>query len=601
LLVLSLTLSLSEVRLLGAEPVQSKAGILAIEAGIVKSRRDLHSGRVVIRLHENTFARSPAATRVDRRHTVYFKGDKWRADLERLDLSSGASVPLSKIVWTNDHYIRDFGNDQVVQLFGSNTKPPMASEIPDPRRLGLVAWFFESINQFAFETYFLGPDRQDLRMEPGVDEAGRPIEKVTYSIGRGQHKPVCEYWLTASGQGRQPIYIAVKSGEGDRVYEQSIRTKLKSYPQPAIWYPSEVKFRIISAGRLQTEEVALVEDAAFNQELPDSVFSIEGLGLPIGRVIDSDGHRFTWDGDSLVPEGPFAARAHGRHVPLEQRIASLNRDAHLVGMRLLVLLLGDSSKDVTTFGQQIWTSEDPPEILRLLPLVVSAKESQSEIALFTRLGWEPPKTGEIAFIALDGTGTRLADRRLMIAGNVGLHRQLAEFIKQSAPPVRDAQAILTAAEREARETQRRLLFVEGGPRCGPCLRLARWLDDQHALLAKDYVVVKVLQTDEHSRQVIGKFNPRRDLGVPWFAIAEPDGAVLVTSVGPSGNMGFPTSVEGKRLLKTMLERTARRLTVAERDRLLQSISAGPETLHLLGREIERIKCGGSRSAPTPIR
>ncbi len=82
LLVLSLTLSLSEVRLLGAEPVQSKAGILAIEARIVKSRRDLHSGRVVIRLHDNTFARSPAATRVDRRYTVYFKGDKWCADLE---------------------------------------------------------------------------------------------------------------------------------------------------------------------------------------------------------------------------------------------------------------------------------------------------------------------------------------------------------------------------------------------------------------------------------------------------------------------------------------------------------------------------------------
>jgi hypothetical protein len=122
LLVLSLTLSLSEIRLLGAEPMQSKAGILAIEAGIVKSRRDLHSGRVVIRLHENTFARSPAGTRVDRRYTVYFKGNKWRADLERLDLSSGASIPLSKIVWTNDHYIRDLANDQVVQLFGSKNE-----------------------------------------------------------------------------------------------------------------------------------------------------------------------------------------------------------------------------------------------------------------------------------------------------------------------------------------------------------------------------------------------------------------------------------------------------------------------------------------------
>ena len=133
----------------------------------------------------------------------------------------------------------------------------------------------------------------------------------------------------------------MKSGEGDRVYEQSIRTKLKSYPQPGIWYPSEVTFRKIDAGKLKIEEVVTVEQAAFNQELPDSVFSIEGLGLPIGRAIDSDGRRFTWDGESLVPEGPFAARAQGRHVPLEQRIASLNRDAHLAGMRPLALLLGE--------------------------------------------------------------------------------------------------------------------------------------------------------------------------------------------------------------------------------------------------------------------
>jgi hypothetical protein len=572
-LVLSLTLAFSEVRLIGAEPVKAKAEILATEAGIVQSRKDLHSGRVVVRLHHNALPRSPGATRVDRRYTVSFKGDKWRADVERVDLSKGASVPLSKIVWTNDHFIRDFGNDQAIQLFGSKTRATAPDEIPDPRRLGLVAWVFETVNQHGFDAYFLRPDRHDLRREPGVDEGGQPIEKVTYSIGRGQHKPVCEYWLTSSGEGRQPIYIDVKSGEGDRAYEQSIRTKLKLYPQPGIWYPSEVTFRILNGGKLQTEEVATVEDAAFNQELPDSVFSIEGLGLAIGRVINSDGHFFIWDGRSLVPEGPFAARAQGRHVPLEQQIASLNRDAQLAGMRLLVVLLGDASKDVATFGEQIWSSEDPPEILRFLPIAVSAKESQSEGGFFARLGWERPKTGEIALIIVDAAGNKLADRRLMIAGNAGLHRQLAEFIKQNAPPARDAQAILTAAEREARETQRRLFFVEGSPRCGPCLRLARWLDDQHALLAKDYVIVKVLQSDEHSRQVIGKFNTQRDQGVPWFAIAEPDGAVIVTSVGPAGNMGFPATVKDKQLVKEMLDRTARRLTVAQRDRLLQSISA----------------------------
>jgi hypothetical protein len=102
------------------------------------------------------------------------------------------------------------------------------------------------------------------------------------------------------------------------------------------------------------------------------------------------------------------------------------------------------------------------------------------------------------------------------------------------------------------------------------------MHDQRALLGKDYVELWLFQHDDHCHEAMEKFYPddnqSRDGGTPWFAIAEPDGKVLATSDGPLGNIGLPSSFEEKRHLKRMLDRTAKRLTPAERQRLIDSLT-----------------------------
>src|SRR5262249_50063108 len=147
------------------------------------------------------------------------------------------------------------------------------------------------------------------------------------------------------------------------------------------------------------------------------------------------------------------------------------------------------------------------------------------------------------------------------------------LLKEHLPPVRDAAARLAEARAEAQRTGRRLWIVEGGPRCGPCFRLARWMDDQHALLEKDYVILKVMDgLDEHAEDVVKPLERPAGGGIPWYAITEADGKVLATSDGPLGNIGIPSSVEGIGHLRGMLCKTAQHLTAEDLDRLTGSLA-----------------------------
>jgi hypothetical protein len=148
-----------------------------------------------------------------------------------------------------------------------------------------------------------------------------------------------------------------------------------------------------------------------------------------------------------------------------------------------------------------------------------------------------------------------------------------EFLKRNRRPPHDATTLLAEARAEAKRTGRRVWVIEGGPRCGPCFRLARWIEDHHATIDKDYVVVKLMGgIDEHVPEAIDGLPIEPGDGIPWFAITEPDGAVLAHSRGPLGNIGFPSSVEGMRHFRQMIEQTARKLTPDEVGRLVESLS-----------------------------
>src|SRR5262245_50626781 len=101
---------------------------------------------------------------------------------------------------------------------------------------------------------------------------------------------------------------------------------------------------------------------------------------------------------------------------------------------------------------------------------------------------------------------------------------------------------------------------------------SRWIDRNHEMLAKDYVIVKVLQgLQPHAYEISDEIGGARQ-GIPWFVITEPDGKILVTSEGPLGNMGMPSAVEDLRHFRKMLERTSRELSAEDIDKLIQSLS-----------------------------
>ncbi len=264
---------------------------------------------------------------------------------------------------------------------------------------------------------------------------------------------------------------------------------------------------------------------------------------------------------------------------LEQSLKRVQEEAAREESRMLVVLEGEMPKRDSDVTQRLFEADVPPAFSRYELFCIDADEVRPHAALLKRMGWEQPASGEVALIVLDATGAKIAAQQFKLDGTAAPRRRAAEFITRHAPAARDARQLLTAAQREARDSGRRLWVVETNSvsECPPCGDLSRWMDEQRALLAKDYVVLRIGPHHDYGEDVLTKFqtngnaNSEQDRGPPWIAIAEPDGKVLATSLGPLGNIGFPTNIEGKRHLKKMIKSTARHITPAECDRLIESL------------------------------
>jgi RNA polymerase sigma factor (sigma-70 family) len=284
------------------------------------------------------------------------------------------------------------------------------------------------------------------------------------------------------------------------------------------------------------------------------------------------------ENDRLKPQRIDVSSSNARSaVPLAKSVENICRNARSSGMRALVAMLGDDSQDAAKAIDQLFDDDDERmrAVLSYLTLSVDRGQLQREATTITEYGWPQPAPGEIVLVALDGDKKTIAAQRIATknaATAVGIG---ADFLKQHKPPAHNAQTLLAEARNAAKRSGRRVWVIEGGPRCGPCFRLARWIEDRHATLEKDYVIVKLMAgIDEHVTEAIAGLPIKDGDGIPWFAITEPDGAVLAISRGPLGNIGFPSSVEDIRHFRQMLERTNQRITSDELDRLVNSLSSG---------------------------
>ncbi|MGD9720075.1 MAG: thioredoxin family protein [Pirellulales bacterium] len=283
---------------------------------------------------------------------------------------------------------------------------------------------------------------------------------------------------------------------------------------------------------------------------------VRGDGILKSRIANND-------------RAPAAAKAP---PPLAETVARVCQNAAVARMRGLAVLAGDNSGNVTRLGDTVLSYDDSQEVLSYVTLRVTPEQLKSEATALAKLGWPLPAAGEVVLVALDGDQKAIAtDRFTADGGSVALGKS-RDFLKKHKPPTVDAVKSIAAARDEAKATNRRVWLVLGGPRCGPCFRLARWMHDHHAMLESDYVIVKVMGgLDENYEQAVDGL-PIKGFGIPCYVITEPDGKILVTSEGPLGNIGMPSSIEGIRHLRGMLERTVRTLSPADVDALVQSLA-----------------------------
>ncbi len=279
----------------GADDVPSVDEILQMEKQMIEDRKAVGSGRVVVRTRLTRFVQDPRQENVTKRYETYLEGDNIRSDY-----SVGEN--RSQTIVTPNTLIRGFSDESAVNVFGPDTRPKSTIGVPDPLRLGIVVWFYDTISGHGYEEVFLNPNRDQFRVEAGTD-GGELVWKVSFRMtGLGPPSAFGEYRLAPS-KGGLPVYVGVRAGEGEEQYARSIEVQLEEYGPAGVWFPSQVVLRLTSGGEVTTEEVTTVEEAQFGEDIPDETFEIAGMGLPKGKIIDFDGELATWDGQRVVRQG----------------------------------------------------------------------------------------------------------------------------------------------------------------------------------------------------------------------------------------------------------------------------------------------------------
>ncbi len=153
------------------------------------------------------------------------------------------------------------------------------------------------------------------------------------------------------------------------------------------------------------------------------------------------------------------------------------------------------------------------------------------------------------------------------------------FLKKWAPEPQVASKVLDAALAKAAGEDKRVLLHFGAPWCGWCHKLDDFLarDDMKAALGKDFVDVKIdVDRMEGGKEVEAKYRKNAEGGIPWMAILDARGEVLINGDGPKGNIGYPAAPEEIAHFVAMLKKTARKMDAADIEKVEKALKAAPE-------------------------
>jgi hypothetical protein len=264
---------------------------------------------------------------------------------------------------------------------------------------------------------------------------------------------------------------------------------------------------------------------------------------------------------------------------VDARYKQLLNDAKLAYNKVLILAASPTGKAARSYFAIRHFGNDgnsPPEIL--FEYMVLTVDPAKDAAFLTQHKLAVPASSDGAtFTILDPDGSVIAAAASdLLSENGRLDRKLlSDFLSHRRAPLPNARKLLDDALAQAKREDKRVLVQVGGPGCGWCVVLSRYLDGQKALVEKDYVHLKIDNRMPDAQVLIGELREKKEGGVPWMIILDADGKPLITSDAESGNIGYPGEPESQVHWKKMLDATRHRLTDDDVAALMKPLEKTP--------------------------
>lgn len=180
-----------------------------------------------------------------------------------------------------------------------------------------------------------------------------------------------------------------------------------------------------------------------------------------------------------------------------------------------------------------------------------------------RFNAEPP-FGYPYLTVLDKEGKVLINQRTLPLEKAGAHdpKKVYAFLNEFKPKPLNAGQVYEQALALARKENKRVFLHFGAPWCGWCHRLEDFLTrpEIEKIMAQDYILVKIDLDRMIGAKAIDKRISKKNHGIPWFAILDAEGKILITSDGPEGNIGYPVKPAEIAHFIHMIKETSRKIT-----------------------------------------
>ncbi|NIP25560.1 MAG: DUF255 domain-containing protein [Phycisphaerae bacterium] len=165
---------------------------------------------------------------------------------------------------------------------------------------------------------------------------------------------------------------------------------------------------------------------------------------------------------------------------------------------------------------------------------------------------------------LDAEGKVLVNQRTgpFEEGKAHDPKKVHAFLNEWKPKPLNAEGVYRQALALAKKKNKLVFLHLGAPWCGWCHRLEAFLAEPEVarIMAQDYIQLKIDLDRMTGAKAIDKRIRKQGGGIPWHAILDAEGKVLITSDGPKGNIGYPVKPAEIAHFIRMIKETSRNIT-----------------------------------------